>query len=155
VILEVACQLAGGRQRETELAGELADRALALRPDLREHADVPAAERRVAAHQLEQLGGRPPPAPEAAQHAAQQAAQFPELLLIGYHRVTITESEAEEVNLPMCGSHGHRRGRRGFPDREQLVERLRRYQEHLEHEQQKVKELLERLADSPEQTQQV
>ena len=57
----------------------------------------------------------------------------------------------------MCGHHGHgfRRRGRGFPDREQLVERLRHYQEHLEHEQQKVKELLERLADAPEQPQQV
>lgn len=59
----------------------------------------------------------------------------------------------------MCGHHrgfGHHRfGRRGFPDREQLVDRLRSYQEHLEHEQQKVKELLERLADAQEQPQQV
>ena len=52
--------------------------------------------------------------------------------------------------LPMCGSHGHRRGRRGFPDREQLVERLQRYQEHLDGEQKKVKELLERLVDAPQ-----
>jgi hypothetical protein len=50
----------------------------------------------------------------------------------------------------MCGSHGHWRGRRGFPDREQLVERLQRYQEHLDGEQKKVKELLERLADAPQ-----
>jgi hypothetical protein len=48
----------------------------------------------------------------------------------------------------MCGSHGYR-GRRGFPDREQLVERLQRYQEHLNDEQKKVKELLERLVDAP------
>jgi hypothetical protein len=50
----------------------------------------------------------------------------------------------------MCGSHGRRRGRRGFPDREQLVERLQRYQEHLDGEQKKVKELLERLVDAPQ-----
>ena len=56
----------------------------------------------------------------------------------------------------MCGHHGHRRRHRGFPDREQLVERLRRYQEHLAREQENVKDLLERLADSePEQPQQV
>ena len=57
----------------------------------------------------------------------------------------------------MCGHQGHgfRRRGRGFPDREQLVERLRHYQEHLDREQQKVKELLERLADAPEQPQQV
>ena len=52
----------------------------------------------------------------------------------------------------MCGSHGHHRGRRfGFPDREQLVDRLQRYQQHLEGEQKKIAELLERLADKPEQ----
>jgi hypothetical protein len=50
----------------------------------------------------------------------------------------------------MCGSREHRRGRRGFPDREQLVERLQRYQEHLDGEQKKVKELLERLVDAPQ-----
>ena len=55
----------------------------------------------------------------------------------------------------MCGEHGHRRRHRGFPDREQLVDRLQRYQQHLDHEQQKVKELLERLADPQEQPQQV
>jgi signal transduction histidine kinase len=50
----------------------------------------------------------------------------------------------------MCGSHGYRRGGRGFPDREQLVERLQRYQEHLDDEQKKVRELLERLVDAPQ-----
>jgi len=58
----------------------------------------------------------------------------------------------------MCGHHhrGHRFGRRGgFPDREQLVDRLRSYQEHLDREQQKIKELLERLADPQEQPQEV
>jgi hypothetical protein len=54
------------------------------------------------------------------------------------------------VNLPLCGSHEHRRGRRGFPDREQLVDRLQRYQAHLDGEQKKVKELLERLVDAPQ-----
>lgn len=155
MLLEVAGQLARGGEREAELACELADRALPLRPDLREHAHVPGAERGVAAHQLEELGRGPPAAPEAAQHAAQEAPQLCKLVLIGYHRVTIIGSEVEEVNVPVCGSHGYRRGRRGFPDREQLVERLRRYEEHLEDEQQKVKELLERLADAPQQPQQV
>lgn len=52
----------------------------------------------------------------------------------------------------MCGSHGHhRRGRHGFPSREQLYERLQGYQQHLEREQKKVQELLERLGDKPEQ----
>jgi hypothetical protein len=35
-------------------------------------------------------------------------------------------------------------------DDEQLVERLHRYQEHLDGEQKKVKELLERLVDAPQ-----
>ena len=63
----------------------------------------------------------------------------------------------------MCGSHhheghgqGHGRGfrgfgRRGFPNREQLVERLQGYQQHLEGELKNVQELLERLGDAPEQ----
>jgi hypothetical protein len=51
----------------------------------------------------------------------------------------------------MCeGHHHHRRfGRRGrgFPNREQLVERLTGYREHLESELRNVQELLERLGD--------
>jgi hypothetical protein len=58
----------------------------------------------------------------------------------------------------MCEGHHHegRRngfrgfGRRGFPNREQLVERLQGYQQHLEGELKNVQELLERLGD-PEQ----
>jgi hypothetical protein len=54
----------------------------------------------------------------------------------------------------MCGGghhHGHRgfgRRGRGFPNREQLVERLQRYQQHLEGELKNVQELLERLGDA-------
>lgn len=53
----------------------------------------------------------------------------------------------------MCEGHRHhhrgfgRRGR-GFPNREQLVERLTGYREHLESELQNVQELLERLGDA-------
>ena len=32
----------------------------------------------------------------------------------------------------MCGGHHHRRGHRGYPNREQWVERLQSYREHLE-----------------------
>jgi len=54
--------------------------------------------------------------------------------------------------MHMRGHHHHHRfGRRGFPTREQLVERLRGYQEHLQGELRNVEELLERLADAPEQ----
>jgi hypothetical protein len=55
--------------------------------------------------------------------------------------------------------HGHHRhygrGRRGFPTREQLVERLQRYQQFLEREQQNVQELLERLGDRETPAQEV
>jgi hypothetical protein len=56
----------------------------------------------------------------------------------------------------MCG-HGHRGrgfGRRGYPSREQWLERLQGYQEHLEDELKKVQELIERLGsgETPQQT---
>ena len=54
----------------------------------------------------------------------------------------------------MCGGHHHHHGRgrhRGFPNREQLVERLQGYQEHLNAELKNVQELLERLGDAPQQ----
>jgi len=56
-----------------------------------------------------------------------------------------------EVRKTMCREHGHHRGRHGFPSREQLYERLQRYQQHLESEQKKVQELLERLGDQAPQ----
>ncbi len=43
---------------------------------------------------------------------------------------------------------GHRRGRRGFPNREQLVERLTGYRQQLESELRNVQDLLERLGDA-------
>lgn len=58
----------------------------------------------------------------------------------------------------MHGHHRHSgRGRRGFgfPNREQLVERLQRYRQFLEREQQNVEDLLERLADRDTPTQDV
>jgi hypothetical protein len=64
----------------------------------------------------------------------------------------------------MCGGHHHRRGGeargfggrrrggwRGFPNRDELVERLTGYREHLESELANVQQLLERLADGTEQ----
>ncbi len=57
----------------------------------------------------------------------------------------------------MCGGHHHRRGRRGYPNREQWVERLQSYREHLEGELSNVQELIERLGtpadDAPQPTQ--
>jgi hypothetical protein len=58
----------------------------------------------------------------------------------------------------MCGGHRHHgRGRRGFgfPNREQLVDRLQRHQQHLEGELKNVQELLERLGDRGTPAQQV
>ena len=46
----------------------------------------------------------------------------------------------------MCRGH-HHRGRRGYPNREQWVERLQSYREHLEGELQNVQELIERLGE--------
>jgi hypothetical protein len=64
----------------------------------------------------------------------------------------------------MCG-HGHRGhgyggrhglrgfGRGGFPNREQWLDRLQAYQEHLEEELRNVQELIERLGPgTPQQT---
>ena len=54
----------------------------------------------------------------------------------------------------MCEGHHHHhhrrfgRGRRGFPNREQLVERLTGYRQHLEAELANVQELLGRLGDA-------
>jgi hypothetical protein len=47
----------------------------------------------------------------------------------------------------MCGGHHHRRGRRGFPNREEWVDRLQSYREHLEGELKNVQELIEKLGD--------
>jgi len=61
----------------------------------------------------------------------------------------------------MCG-HGHREhGRRGFrgfgrgsfPNREEWLERLQAYQQHLEEELRNVQEVIERLGpSSPQET---
>lgn len=60
----------------------------------------------------------------------------------------------------MCRGHEHEGrirgfGGRGFPKREQLVERLQGYQQHLEDELKNVQELLERLGNGPDQTAEV
>jgi hypothetical protein len=59
------------------------------------------------------------------------------------------------------GRHGHRGrgfrgfGRRGFPSREQWLERLQAYQQHLEDELKNVQDVIERLGsggETPQQT---
>jgi len=59
----------------------------------------------------------------------------------------------------MCGEHhGHRRRGfrgRGYPNREQWLDRLQSYQQHLEDELKNVQELIERLGPGPQQTAQV
>jgi hypothetical protein len=58
----------------------------------------------------------------------------------------------------MCGHGQHRhgfgpgRGRRGFPSREQWVERLEAYRERLERDLGNVDELLKRLRDERPET---
>jgi hypothetical protein len=49
----------------------------------------------------------------------------------------------------MCRGH-HHRGRHGYPNREEWVERLQSYREHLEGELKNVQELIERLGDTPQ-----
>jgi len=50
----------------------------------------------------------------------------------------------------MC--RGHRsRGFRGYPNREQWVDRLQAYREHLEGELKNVQELIERLGEAPKE----
>ena len=81
VLLELARERRGGGQRQAELAGELADRPLALAADVGEERHVPAPERR-ALDEAEQLRRRPPPRPEAAHHPAQEPAELRHLLAL-------------------------------------------------------------------------
>jgi hypothetical protein len=76
VLLEVARQSARGGQRETELGGQLAHRALPLGSDLREERDVPRTDARRAVQEALQVRGRAPPAPETAQDGPKQPAQL-------------------------------------------------------------------------------
>ena len=48
----------------------------------------------------------------------------------------------------MCGGR-HHRGRRGYPNRAEWVDRLEAYREHLEGELKNVQELIERLGEAP------
>ena len=93
VVLEVARQLARGRQRETGGLGDVSHCLRTLRADVREDAHVAATERRVARHELEQLRCRAPSRPEPAHHPPQLRSQFAQVVVIGYHQITIIESE--------------------------------------------------------------
>ena len=58
----------------------------------------------------------------------------------------------------MCGGAHHHHGRRGFrgyPNREQWVDRLQAYREHLEEELKNVQELIERLGQATPTTETV
>ena len=93
MVLELARQLAHGGQREAERLGKLGDRPFALRADVGEQDDVAPAERWVAVDEGEQLAGRAPARPEPSHQALQGLAELRQLLLFGYHRVTIIERE--------------------------------------------------------------
>jgi hypothetical protein len=151
VILELAGERRRGGEGQAELAGEFADGALSLAADLGEQRDVPAPER-CAFHQFEQLGRRAAPRPEAAHDTPQLLPELGDLLLFGYHRVTIIVEEVRGGGTHMCGGHHHRhhgrRGFRGYPNREQWVDRLQAYREHLEEELRNVQELIERLGET-------
>src|SRR5262249_30875905 len=75
-VFEVAGELARGREGQSELACELADRTLALAADLREHGHVPARQPRVASHQRLQVVAGSPPLPEPSRDAGQQPAEL-------------------------------------------------------------------------------
>jgi hypothetical protein len=79
VRLELRRQLARSGQRETELERELADSALPLGADLREHREVAAPERWLGAGELQQFARRSAPAPEPAVDPAQQRSELGEL----------------------------------------------------------------------------
>lgn len=83
-VLEVAGQLARGRERQSELARELADRALALAADLREHGHVPAGQPWIAPHQRQQVVAGATPLPEPSRDPAQQPAELTKPA-VGYH----------------------------------------------------------------------
>jgi hypothetical protein len=99
VILELAREPAGCREREAQLVRELADGALALGADVDEQAEVAGAEGRAARLQERlELRGRPPSPPEAAQHETEQATQLLHLRVAtrhcfqsvnSYHPITI------------------------------------------------------------------
>jgi len=92
VILEIARQLARRRQRHADSPSDLADRLRAFGADVGEHADMTPAERRVARDESQELARRAPARPEATHHAPQLRPKLCQLL-IGYHQITIIESE--------------------------------------------------------------
>ena len=77
--------LAAG-QRQPQIACELAHRARLLGRDVRQDAEVPAAERRLLADQREQLVGRAAAVPEPALNAPQQLPQLVQLVVGNTHR---------------------------------------------------------------------
>jgi hypothetical protein len=89
VILEVASELACSGQRQAELGGDLAHRARPFRRDVREHGDVPPAERGFPADELQQLVRRPAALPEAAHDAAQELPQLAQLVRGNSHVLVI------------------------------------------------------------------
>lgn len=89
VVLEVARELAGGGQRQAQLRGDFPHRAGPFRRDVREHADVPAAERRLPADQREQLVGWPAAMAEPADDPPQQLPYLPQLVCGNSHDLII------------------------------------------------------------------
>jgi hypothetical protein len=88
-VLEVARELARGREREPELARELTDRSLALGADVGEHGDVAAREPRPGADERQQVIARPAALPEAAHDPPEHPAELIELPAVAYHLVLV------------------------------------------------------------------
>ena len=89
VVLEVTRELAGGGQRQTQLGRDFAHRAWALRRDVREHRDVPTAERRLLADQREQFVGWPAAMAKPADDPPQQLPHLAELVCGNSHDLII------------------------------------------------------------------
>lgn len=88
-VLEVTGELAGCRERQLELPGELSDRALALGPDVRENGDVAAREPGLAADEGEQIVARAAALPEPAHHPAEVVPELVQLRVFCYHQRSV------------------------------------------------------------------
>ncbi len=89
VVLEVARELAGSRQRQAQLRGDLTHRARPFRRDVREHCDMPAAERRLLADQRKQFVRWAAAMAEPADDPPQQLPHLAQLVCGNSHDLII------------------------------------------------------------------
>ena len=89
MILEIAGQLAGPGQGQAQIAREVAHRARLLGGDVRQDAEVPAAERGLVADQREQLVRWTAAVAETALDAPEQLPELVQLIVGNTHRPVI------------------------------------------------------------------